>query len=93
LTIKPAAAVVHKDACREGLSVKRKDSERDRGFAQGVAWAVSTLDYYWGEGSLCEQLVRESGININAFRRACEPHDFKAVAKVFRAINRKKETE
>jgi hypothetical protein len=68
---------------------KHKDSERDRGFAQGVSWAVSTLDYIWGESSLCENLVSESGISQNAFRRACEPYDYKAVARAFRVINRK----
>ena len=66
--------------------VKRrtKDSERDRGFAQGVAWAVGVLERSFGETSLAANLIGESGMKLNDFRRACDLYDYNVVARLAR---------
>lgn len=67
---------------------RRKDSEHDRGFAAGFACAVGIAERVWGETSLCENLIKESGISQNAFRRACDPYDYNVIARLFRARRR-----
>lgn len=60
-----------------------KDSERDRGFAQGVAWAIAVLERNFGETSLAENLLGESGIDQKSFRRACDPYDYNIIRRFF----------
>lgn len=40
--------------------MRRKDADRELGFAQGVAWAVGILERSFGESSLAENVLLES---------------------------------
>jgi hypothetical protein len=71
----------HKE--RTAMPRKPLESHCEKGFAQGVAWAVAVLERSCGETSLAEILLYESGISKNSFRRACDPYDYNVVRKFF----------
>lgn len=69
------------------LMTKRRDSERDRGFAQGAAWAIAVLERSFGETSLAENLIGESGMKLNDFRRACDPYDYNVIRRLSKNVH------
>ena len=66
-----------------------KLSPEDKGFRQGVAWAIWFLARFHREDSLAKDMLNESGITLSQFTTAgVDTPDLPVIRKLWRELQR-----